>query len=57
LPSLHAGDVERTYFRLGFAIDGACFSPDGDRLLVAADELLVIDLPTGAITWRAARPS
>jgi hypothetical protein len=54
---LHAGDVERTYFRLGFAIDGACFSPDGDRLLVAADELLVIDLPTGAITWRAARPS
>jgi hypothetical protein len=57
LPSLHAGDVERTYFRLGFTIDAACFAPDGDRLLVAADELLVIDLPSGAITWRAATPS
>ena len=52
VPSLHVGDVERTFFQLGFAIDCACFSPDGNRLLVRSDELLVIDVPAGAMTWR-----
>ena len=53
VPSLHVGDVERTYFQLGFAIDSACWAPDGRRLLVGGDELLVIDVPAGVITWRA----
>jgi hypothetical protein len=57
LPSLHVGDVERTYFRLGFPIDCACFSPDGRRLLVRADELVVIELPSGAISARVSVPS
>lgn len=53
LPSLHVGDVDRTYFRLGFAIDAASFSPNGERLIILGDELSVIDIERRAVLWRA----
>jgi hypothetical protein len=54
-PSLHVADLDTTWFRLGFAIDAASFSPDGTRLLVLGDELVVISVTDRAIVWRAAR--
>jgi hypothetical protein len=52
--ALHVADLDTTWFQIGFAIDAASFSPDGRRLLVFGDELVVISVTDRAIVWRAA---
>lgn len=48
LPSRHVADLDRTLCQLGFAYDAAAFSPDGEQLLVVADDVVIVDIASGA---------
>lgn len=53
-----SGNPRGPFFVLGFAIEAASFSPNGERLLVVTtDEMLIIDIATRQISWRAALSS
>lgn len=53
-PGLLLCTPQRSLFVLGFAIECACFRPDGERLLaLTPDELIIVDIGPKRIVWRA----